>query len=162
MIRPLAVLALVAFTLGAAAKPAPNAARKTKPKLTDVRVQIVSGNRQDLRAYASASQSKYVVDFPKLLVVSVRAPQPKDGSDRIVVFTCVTPGCTFLSADQPDDGKHVDRVGAVYKVKIIHHRGLLKVILAGDRPTSDYVITAIPSPREGERALGATFTLTMH
>ncbi len=162
MIRPLAVLAAVALALPGAAHPAPHAVRKPARKLVAVRVEIVSGNRQNLKAYVSPSTSKYVVDFPKPLVVGVHAPQPKDGGDRIVIFTCVTPGCTFLSADQPDDGKHVDRIGAVYKVKIIHSRGVLHVTLAGDNPTSDYVISAKPSPREGERAVGASFTLTMH
>ena len=161
MIRPLAAFAVAVFALGAAAKPAPHAARKAPAKLVDVRAQIVSGNRQDLKAYAATGAAKYVVDFPKLLDVRVSGPQPENG-DRIVVFSCVTPGCKFISADQPDEGKHVDHVGALYKVTVIHGRAKLHVTIEGDNPTSEYIVQALPRAHDGERAIPASFTLVMH
>jgi len=161
VIRPLAALAVAAVALGAAAKPAPNASHHAAAKLAGVRAQIVSGNGQNSRAYAAASRSKYDADFPKLLVVRVSGPEPRKG-DRIVVFSCATPGCTFLSADQPDEGKYIDRVGALYKVTVVEGRATLHVTLEGDSPTSGYIVKAQPSVHDGERAIAASFTLVMH
>ncbi len=161
MIRPLAVIAVAAFAVGAAATPAPRASHKAVAKLADVRAEIESGNRQNLRAYAASSRPKYEADFPKPLVVRMRGPRPESG-DRIVVFSCVTPGCTFLSADQPDEGKHIDRVGALYKVTVVNDRAAVHITLEGDSPTGDYVVKAQPSVHDGERAIPAYFTLVMH
>ena len=161
VIRPLAALAVAVFALGAAEKPAAHAPHRPAAHPADVRAEIVSGDRQNLRAYAAASVSKYVADFSKPLVVRVSGPQPRNG-DRIVVFRCVTPGCKFASADQPNEGKYVDRVGAVYKVTVVKGRATLHVTLEGDSPASDYTVTALPSTHDGERPIAASFTLVMH
>jgi hypothetical protein len=161
VIRPLSAVAVVLFALGAAATPPHRAARPSAKKLASVRAEIESGDRQNVRAYASTSRSTYVADFPKLLVVRMRGPQPKEG-DRIVVFRCVTPGCTFASADQPDDGKHIDRVGALYKATVVNGQASVHATLEGPSPTSDYVVKALPSVHDGERAVAASFTLTMY
>ena len=160
MIRPLAALAVVTFALGAA-KPAPHATRTIAPKRAAVRAEIVSGNGQNPLAYAAVSRSKYVADFPKSLVVRVSGPRPKEG-ERLVVFSCVTPGCAFISTDQPDEGKYIDRVGTLYKVTVVKGRAALNVTLEGDSPAGDYVVKAEPSVHDGERAVPALFTLRMH
>jgi hypothetical protein len=161
VIRPLAALAVVAFALGAAAAPAPHAARTAVKKLAAVRAVIVSGDRQRQRAYAALSRPKYDAEFSKTLIVRVSGPQPETG-DRLVVFSCVTPGCTFVSTDQPDDGKDVERVGTLYKVTVVKGRAALNVTLEGDSPASGYIVKAEPSVHDGERAIAATFTLTMY
>ena len=160
MIRPFAALAVGLFALGAAAPP-PRAARTRVKQLAAVRAEIVAGDLQNVRAYATMSRSKYVADFPKLLVVRMRGPQSENG-DRIVVFSCVTPGCTFASADQPDEGKHIDRAGALYKVTVVKGQASVHVTLEGDSPASDYIVRARPSVHDGERAIPVTFTLVMH
>ena len=161
VIRPLAALAVAMFALGAAATPPHRAARPSATKLAAVRAEIVSGDRQNVRAFATLSRPKYVADFPKLLVVRMRGPQPKEG-DRIVVFSCTTPGCTFASADQPEEGKNIERVGTLYKVTVVKGQAAVHVTLEGDSPASDYVVKALPSVHDGERAVAATFTLAMH
>lgn len=161
MIRPLAALAVMAFALGAAATPHPAHSHKPAAKLADVRVEIASGNNQVARAYAAMSRPKYDADFKKHLVVRVSGPPPREGN-RIIVFSCVTPGCAFMSADQPDDGKHIDRVGELYKVKVVRGHAVLHVTLEGDSPTQDYIVNARPSVRPGERAIGTSFRLTMY
>ena len=160
VIRPLAAFAVIPFALGAAAT-RPRHAPRTSAPLAIVRAEIVSGDRQNERAYATLSRSKYVAEFRKTLVVRMRGPQPKEG-ERIVVFSCVTPGCTFASADQPEEGKHIDRVGELYKATVVKEQASVNVTLEGDSPTSDYVVRALPSVHDGERAIAATFTLTMH
>jgi hypothetical protein len=161
VIRPLAAIAVAAFALGAAAKPHPAGSHKPVAKLADVRVRIESGNMQNSPAYAALSRSKYDADFPQHLVVRVSGPPPREGN-RVVVFSCVTPGCTFLSADQPDDGKHIDRVGAVYKVRVVKGRAALHVTLESDSPVNEYIVNVRPSVHPGERAVGASFTLATH
>jgi hypothetical protein len=161
VIRPLATLAVVVFALGAAAKPHPARSPKPAVKLADVRVEIASGNNQIAPAYAALSRSKYDADFAKNLDVRVSGPPPREGN-RVVVFSCVTPGCTFLSADQPDEGKHIDHVGELYKVKVVRGHAVLHVTLEGDAPTKDYIVKARPSVHPGERAIETAFTLTMH
>jgi hypothetical protein len=161
VIRPLAALGVVLFALGAAPKPHPIRSHKPAPKLADVRVEIASGNHQIAPAYAALSRSKYDADFAKHLDVRVSGPPPRKGN-RVIVFSCVTPGCTFLSADQPEEGKHIDRVGEVYKVKVVRGHAVLHVTLEGDTPTKDYIVNARPSVHPGERAIGTSFTLTTH
>ncbi|HWT07224.1 MAG TPA: hypothetical protein VN224_15775 [Xanthomonadales bacterium] len=161
MIRPLAAIAVMVFALGAATKPAPDAWHKPVAKLADVRAEIESGNRQRIRAYAASSRPKYDADFPKPLDVRVSGPPPREGN-RVVVFSCVTPRCAFLSADQQDEGKHVDRVGALYKVKVVKGHAVLHVTLEGDSPARDYIVKAQPSVHPGERATATLFTLTMY
>ena len=161
MIRPLAAIAVAAFALGAAATPHPARPHKAAARLAGVRAEVDSGNRQNVHAYAAASRSKYEADFPKPLVVRVSGPPPRKGN-RIVVFSCVTPGCAFLSADQPDEGKHVDRVGELYKVKVVKGHAVLHVTLEGDSPTSEYIVRAQPSVHRGERAIAVSFTLIMN
>jgi hypothetical protein len=161
VIRPLAALAVALFALGAAATPPHRTARPSAKKLAAVRAEIVSGDRQSVRAYATLSRAKYVADFPKALVVRMRGPQPKEGH-RVVVFSCATPGCSFASADQPDDGKHIQRVGALYKATVVNGQAAVHVTLEGASPASDYVVKALPSVHDGERAVAASFTLTMY
>ncbi len=159
VIRPLAALAVVVFALGAGARPHPTGSHKPVAKLADVRVEIAAGDRQSAPAYAAISRSKYDADFSQHLVVRVSGPPPRKGN-RVVLFSCVTPGCTFLSADQPDEGKHIDRVGEVYKVKVVRGHAVLHVTLESDNPTGDYTVKAQPSVHPGERAIGTSFTLT--
>jgi hypothetical protein len=158
VIRPLAVLAVTAFALGAAATP--HAAPKPAAALAPVRADIASGNRQIAQAYVATSRSKYDADFPKPLVVRVSGPPPRKGN-RVIVFSCVTPGCTFLGADQPDEGSHIEHVGELYKVRVVRGHAVLHVTLEGDRPTGDYVVRALPSVHGGERAIATSFTLVM-
>jgi hypothetical protein len=158
VIRPLAVLAVVVFALGAAAKPHPARSHEPAAKLAAVRVEIASGNNQIAPAYAAMSRSKYDADFAKHLDVRVSGPAPREGN-RVIVFSCVTPGCTFLSADQPDEGKHIDRVGELYKVKVVRGHAVLHVTVEGDRPVQDYIVNVRPSVRPGERAIPTSFTL---
>jgi hypothetical protein len=160
VIRPLAALAVTAFALGAAAAPSARAARKPTVTLAPVRADIASGNRQSARAYVAASSSKYDADFAKPLVVRVSGPPPRKGN-RVIVFSCVTPGCTFLSADQPEEGKHISHVGELYKVNVVRGHAALHVTLEGDSPTGDYIVRALPSVHGGERAIATSFTLVM-
>jgi hypothetical protein len=162
VIRPLAALAVVTFALGAAATPPPRGARTAVKNLAAVRAEIVSGDRQKVRAYATLSRPTYAAGFPTTLIVRVSGPKPKEGDDRIVVFSCVTPGCTFVSTDQPDEGKYIERVGTLYKVTVVKGRAALNVTLEGDSPASDYIVKALPSVHDGERAVAASFTLTMY
>lgn len=159
--RPLATAAAV-LALTAAA-PVPHPAQKTAPpKLAVVRAAAESGSGQRARALAASSMPKYVALFPKTLVARVTGAAPQKG-DRIVVFSCVEHGCAFVSADQPENGKYVDHVGRVYKVTVVGGRAKLNVMLAGDDPTASYTVTAMPSvhAEDGERAVAASFTLTM-
>ena len=158
MIRPLAVLAVMVFAVGAAPKPHPARSHRPAAKLADVRVTVAAGNDQTAPAYAAISRSKYDTDFPTHLDVRVSGPPPRKGN-RTILFTCVTPGCTFLSTDQPEEGKHVDRVGDVYKVRVVRGHAVLHVTLESDTPVQNYVVSARPSVRPGERAIGTAFTL---
>jgi hypothetical protein len=161
VIRPLAAIAVMAFALGAAAKPHPARSHAPAAKLADVRVEVDSGNNQVAPAYAAVSRSKYDADFPKNLVVRVSGPPPRKGN-RVIIFSCVTPGCTFLSAEQPETGIHIDRVGEVYKVKVVRGHAVLHVTVESDNPVGEYVVKARPSVHPGERAIETSFTLVAH
>jgi len=160
--RPLATIGVMAFALGAGAKPQ-RAAHAPAPAaaLAAVRVEVDSGNNQIAPAYAAVSRPKYDADFAKNLVVRVSGPPPRNGN-RVVIFSCVTPGCTFLSVEQPEAGIHIDRVGDVYKVKVVRGHAVLHVSVESDNPVGRYVVTARPSVHPGERAIGTSFTLVTH
>jgi hypothetical protein len=154
------IRAVAALAAAVAAAAAPHGAGKRPAMPAVVRAGVVSGSGQQARAYVASNVSKYIAEFPKPLVARVSGPPPERG-DRIIVFRCTTPGCTFVSAEQPNEGKYVDRVGAVYKVTVVNGRATLRVSLAGDSPAARYTVTAQASPRGGERAVPASFTLVM-
>jgi hypothetical protein len=86
----LATLAAIGLTLAAAAA-------KEPPRLT-----IKSGTPQTARAWVAARANRYETKFDAALVVNV-------SPDKIKVrFRCITRGCEFPPADQPDTVARVD------------------------------------------------------
>ena len=159
--------AVLAFATAAHGSPHPKASPHAKAtphakRAPDrvVRAVIDSGNAQTAWAYAEPAKSKYVTEFPKLLQVRIPA-WPREDAERRVRFVCVTPGCTFAAADQPNDGKFVDHVHpSVYDAHLTKGTAFVKIAIDADRPTGVYTVTATPRTAEGERAVPATFTLT--
>ena len=159
--------AVLAFAAAAHGSPHPKASPHAKatpnPKRAPdrvIRAVIDSGDAQTAQAYAEPAKSKYVTEFPKLLQVRIPA-WPREGGELRVRFACVTPGCTFAAADQPNDGKFVDHVHpSVYDGHITKGTAFVKIAVEGDRPAAVYTVTATPRTGKGERAVPATFTLT--
>lgn len=161
-----AALAAAALAFAANAHAAQRPARTTAAPVRIVRATIVSGNGQIAHAYVANGKRLYEAEFPAALVVRIPA-QPPRNDDFHVIFTCVSPDCTFAKSDQPDDGAYLDRVkhGDVesenaYDVKI--HAGVAALRVTIDAPAlRTVVVRADPVVRNGERAVATSFSLTM-
>jgi hypothetical protein len=156
------LLAASVLALAAAHAAPPHAKPHRASPARALRAVIVSGNAQTAHAYIASGKKRYQTDFPNALVVRVTASPPPGGT-RYVVFTCVTNGCTFAPADQPNGGTYVDRVADVdnaYKVKIHNGTAALRVTTEVPVATGTYTVRADPSVQKGERAVPASFQLT--
>jgi hypothetical protein len=161
-----AVLAFAAAAHGSPqSSPKPAKHAKVKPAASHVtlRAEIVAGNGQTAPAYAEPAKSKYITEFPQVLVVHV-AGWPDDGGTRRVIFHCETKDCVFAKPEQPNEGKDIDdrpdSEPATYKVHIVKGRASLKIAIDADRPSATYVVTATPRATRGEHVIPARFTLT--
>ncbi|GAC1585726.1 MAG: hypothetical protein NVS3B7_20670 [Candidatus Elarobacter sp.] len=151
-------LAASVVALAAAVQPAPHPTRG--PSIATVRARVVSGTNQTATAHVAAAAKKYVTDFPGVLVVRVDGAPRAEHTPRHVRFRCVTKGCIFVPADQPNDGQDVDRIDEeAYKAKVLDGKASIRVSIQGDRPQAVYTVTAEPTVRRGERAVSATITL---
>jgi len=131
-----------------------------------LRAVVFSGNGQSARAYVANGKKLYEAEFP--VTLSVRVPgAPKRKEFFHVIFTCVSPDCTFAASDQPDAGDFLDRVKSgdeesenAYDVKI--HNGVAALRVTVDSPALRTVIVrADPVVQHGERAVPAMFRLTL-
>jgi hypothetical protein len=168
-------LALAAFMLAFAAaahptsaphdKPPPPAhAARTPPRHVEtLRADIVAGNDQAAPAYVATNASKYVADFRQFLTVRVTGDDVKRNHRR-VRYSCETKGCTFVSADQPNNGRFVFPVehAPAYDVRVIRGKAVLHVSIEADQPVGTYTVRVTPNVGKGERAVAASFTLTTH
>jgi len=161
-------LAVAAIALVAASHPAPHQpprahAHPRKP-LHVVRAFVVSGTPQTARAFVAPGEAKYQTEFPGLLVVRV-VGAPRQKQPRHVRFTCVTKGCAFGAADQPNKGQDVDHVtndGNYYRAAVNHGKAAIRVTVEADSPFGTYTVAAVPEEGYRERTVGASFTLTSH
>jgi hypothetical protein len=160
-------LALAAIALLAAAHAPPPAQHhpaahaKRKP-LRVVRAFVVSGTPQTATAFAAPGEAKYQTEFPGPLVVRV-VGAPRQKQKRHVRYTCVTKGCTFGSAEQPNpkavDHK-TDEGENYYIAEVNDGRAAIRVTIEADSPAGTYVVRAVPDEGYRERTIGASFTLT--
>jgi hypothetical protein len=124
-----------------------------------VRVEIVSGNTQTASAYVSPGSKDYVTEFPGLLVARMDGVPP--AVPRHVRYSCVTKGCTFAAADQPNEGKGINHAeDGSYGVGTVSGKSSLRVAIRAVVPAGTYTVRADPVLRKGERGVPATFTLT--
>ena len=131
-----------------------------------VRATIVSGNGQSAHAFVANTKPLYRAEFPAALVVRIPS-QPRRKGDFHVIFTCVSPDCTFAATDQPDNGEFLDRVkngedesDHAYDVKI--HKGVAALRVTIDSPAlRTVVVRADPVVQNGERAVPTSFSLTL-
>jgi hypothetical protein len=154
-------LAAAALVLTAAAH-VPLAPRRTAEPAKVVRAQIVSGTPQTARAYVSPSESKYVTEFPALLVVAVNVAD-RVGKKRRVRFHCETKNCALAAAEQLDNGREVHLLPDDVSTKdadIVKGRASIRIAVEADRPDATYTVTATPIVRKGERAVPVSFRLT--
>ena len=164
--RAAAVLAASALTLAATANAAQPATHAGTAPLRIVRATIVSGDRQTAHAYVANGKKLYQAEFPAALVVKIPS-QPHRKGDFHVIFTCVSPDCTFAPTDQPDKGEFLDRVKHgedesenAYDVKI--HNGVAALRVTIDSPAlRTVVVRADPVVQSGERAVPTSFSLTV-
>jgi hypothetical protein len=161
-----AALAASALTLAATANAAQPATRAAAAPVRIVQATIVSGNGQSAHAYVANGKRLYEAEFPAALVVRIPSQPPRKGAFH-VIFTCVSRGCTFAPTDQPDKGLYLDRVknGDVesdnaYDVKV--YKGVAALRVTIDSPTlRTVVVRADPVVQNGERAVAASFSLTV-
>lgn len=134
--------------------------------MTIVRAAIVSGDGQSVHAYVANGKKLYEAEFPATLVVRIPS-QPHRKGDFHVIFTCVSPDCTFAQTDQPDKGEFLDRVKhgedeseIAYDVKV--HNGVAALRVTIDSPgLRTVVVRADPVVQHGERAVPTSFSLTL-
>jgi len=124
-----------------------------------VRVEIVSGSGQTAPAYMKPSSKSYVTEFPDLLVAQMDGVPRK--TLRHVRFSCVTKDCTFVPADQLNEGKGVNHAtDGSYGVETVGGRASLRVSIETAVAVGSYTVRAEPVVRKGERGVPASFTLT--
>jgi hypothetical protein len=131
-----------------------------------VRATIVSGDGQNAHAYVANGKALYHAEFPAALVVRIPS-QPHRKGDFHVIFTCVSPDCTFAPTDQPDKGEFLDRVkngddesDHAYDVRV--HNGVAALRVTIESPTlRTVVVRADPVVQNGERAVPTSFSLTV-
>ena len=131
-----------------------------------MRATIVSGDRQSAHAYVAGGKAAYRAEFGAALVVRIPSP-PRRKEVLHVIFTCVSPNCTFAPTDQPDNGDFVERVkdgedesDHAYDVKV--HNGVAALRVTVDSPgLRTVVVRADPVVQNGERAVPASFSLTL-
>ena len=141
----------------------PSHARPHRP-LRVVRAFAVSGTPQTATAFVAPGKAKYQTQFPGLLVVRV-VGAPRQKQKRHVRFTCVTEGCDFGAADQPNKGQGIEHVttgGDYYTVEVDNGRAAIRVTIEADEPAGTYTVQAVPDRGYGERTVGAAFTLISH
>jgi hypothetical protein len=162
-------LALAAIALLAAShanprkSPSAHLVQPRKP-LRVVRAFVVSGTPQTATAFVAPGEAKYQTTFPGLLVVRV-VGAPRQKQKRRVRFTCVTKGCTFGAADQPNKGRDVDHIttdGDYYSAQVNDGKAAIRVMIEANSPLGTYTVAAIPQEGYRERTVGVTFTLTSH
>ena len=154
---PLAAL----FAGALAAAPAHHATPKPSPPPKVVRAIVVSGDGQTARAFVAPSSAQYQTDFPDLLVVRF-VPRPQSGEERHVKFRCMTDGCAFAAADQPDVKNLEHPLPRVYDVKVDNDgKAVVRISLLARSVTGVFTIRAEPLPADGsnERTANAEFTL---
>ncbi|HEX3549475.1 MAG TPA: hypothetical protein VHT53_03830 [Candidatus Elarobacter sp.] len=132
-----------------------------------MRAFIVSGNHQVAHAYVAPAATTYFSQFSKPVVVRVDGPPVSPEHPWHVVFTCVSPNCTFAGAEQhelydytnrakTDDGKEIANA---YDARAHDGRAGIYVVIQAPVPAGTYTIRALPVVRPGERAVPAWFTL---
>lgn len=160
----LAASALVLATTANAARPVVSHMTGGPPRI--VRATIVSGDAQSAHAYVANGKPLYEAEFPAAL--TVRIPnQPHRKGFFHVIFTCVSPNCTFAPTDQPDSGTYVERVKNggdesenAYDVKVFKGVAALRVTI--DSPALRTVLVrADPVVQNGERAVPTSFSLSL-
>jgi hypothetical protein len=101
-----------------------------------LRLTIKSGTPQSARAWVAARANRYETKFDAALVVNV-AP------DKIKVrFRCITRGCEFPPADQPDSVARVD--GSAFDVLSAKGIAAIKLTIWTVTP-EDVVVVAQPA-----------------
>jgi hypothetical protein len=107
------------------------ASGKDVPRLT-----IKSGTPQTARAWVAARASRYEVAFNAALVVNVSPSKLK------VRFRCITHGCEFPAADQPDTVVRVD--GSAFDVQSVKGIASIKLTIWTVTP-ENVVVVAQPA-----------------
>ena len=156
-----AAIALLAASHADSRHPSHAHPHRHKP-LRVVRAFVVSGTPQTARAFVAPGKAKYQTVFPGLLVVRV-VGAPRQKQKRHVRYTCVTNGCDFGAADQPNKGQGIEHVttgGDYYTVEVNNGKAAIRVEIEGDQPAGTYTVQALPDQGYGERTVGAFFTLT--
>jgi hypothetical protein len=104
------------------------------------RIAIKSGTPQTARAWVAARANRYETKFDAALVVSVVPDKTK------VRFRCITPGCEFPPADQPDSVARVD--GSAFDVLSAKGIAAIKLTIWTVTP-EDVVVVAQPAEGSG-------------
>ena len=165
LVVAVSALALVAARPQPHASPHAEHARTAPPRV--VRAVVVSGDRQQARAYAAPAAATYQTEFPKPVVVSVDGPAVPKKHPRHVVFTCVTKDCVFAAVEQHELDDYTNRakddndkdVSNAYDARVNNGRAGAHLIVQARVPAGTYTIRALPVANRGERAVPTWFTL---
>jgi hypothetical protein len=104
------------------------------------RIAIKSGTPQTARAWVAARANRYETKFDEALVVNIAPDKTK------VRFRCITPGCEFPPADQPDTVARVD--GSAFDVLSAKGIAAIKLTIWTVTP-EDVVVVAQPADSSG-------------
>jgi hypothetical protein len=129
----LATIAAAVLCCAAAAAAAP--AVREAP-----RIAIKSGTPQTARVWVAARANRYETKFDAALVVNVAPDKTK------VRFRCITRGCEFPPADQPDTVTRVD--GSAFDVLSAKGTAAITLTIWTVTP-EDVVVVAQPAERNG-------------
>ncbi|GAC1615596.1 MAG: hypothetical protein NVS4B13_09850 [Candidatus Elarobacter sp.] len=160
MIRTALAVSVLALAAAHAAAPHATPHRKPAPAqpLRVLHAQVLSGSPQTAHAYVEPADKKYVTAFAQFLTVRIDGVTSKE--HRLVRFRCVSKGCEFSPADQPNDGKDIEKAGdGSYKVTVIDGKASLGVAIESGVPVRTCTVVAEPIVRKNERAIAASFVL---